>query len=236
MMNRLLTSIFIFFFFSSSLNAQLLFQGGAFYQESFDINNAIDIYNAWHSNNTRLLEHPLRGYTGSIGYSFPLNSNRSLYLAPQASYRTRTSELLSEDSLRLDLQEVQLGLQFITGPKAWFSPVSSGPLGTRFFLFIEAGMNASRMNVHFTDSANATNSQLQSFAPYVQAGIGYRALVFGKHLVVTPRASFTGYYTQRFRSAASVLNKEEVFLKLPKSPLTQAYYVGIELAWIFKKK
>jgi hypothetical protein len=131
---------------------------------------------------------------------------------------------------------VQIGLQFITGPKAWFSPVASGPLGTRIFLFVEGGVNASRMSVQFTDSAITSSKNIQSIAPYFQAGIGYRALVFGKHLVVTPRASFTGYYTQRFRYAAKILNNDEVYLKFPLSPLTQAYYVGIEFAWIFNKK
>jgi hypothetical protein len=233
-MKSLFVSFFIFL--SLTLNAQLLFQGGAFYQESPDINSAIDIYNSRHLNNSTVLEHPIRGYSGSVGYCVPLNKKRSLYLAPQAAYRTRKSELLAEDSLRLDLQEIQFGLQLITGPKAWFSPVAAGPLGTRFFLFVEAGMNASRMTVQFTDSSKISSSNIQSIAPYVQAGIGYRALVFGKHLVVTPRASFTGYYTQRFREAAKILNSDEVYLKFPKSPITQAYYVGIEFAWIFSKK
>ena len=226
----------IFVLLSFNLQAQLLFQGGAFYQESPDINSAIDIYNSRHLNNSTVLEHPIRGYSGSLGYCIPLNKKRSLYLAPHATYRTRTSELLAEDSLRLDLQEIQFGLQFITGPKAWFSPVAAGPIGTRFFLFVEAGMNASRMTVQFTDSTKISSSNIQSIAPYVQAGLGYRALVFGKHLVITPRASFTGYYTQRFRDAAKILNKDEVYLKFPKSPLTQAYYVGVEFAWIFNKK
>jgi hypothetical protein len=61
-------------------------------------------------------------------------------------------------------------------------------------------------------------------------------LVFGKHLVITPRASFTGYYTQRFRTAATIINKDELFLKLPASLMTQSYSVGLEFAWIFKKK
>jgi hypothetical protein len=233
-MKSLFVSFFIFL--SLTLNAQLLFQGGAFYQESPDINSAIDIYNSRHLNNSTVLEHPIRGYSGSVGYCVPLNKKRSLYLAPQAAYRTRKSELLAEDSLRLDLQEIQFGLQLITGPKAWFSPVAAGPLGTRFFLFVEAGMNASRMTVQFTDSSKISSSNIQSIAPYVQAGLGYRALVFGKHLVITPRASFTGYYTQRFRTAATIINKDELFLKLPASLMTQSYSVGLEFAWIFKKK
>jgi hypothetical protein len=226
----------IFVLLSFNLQAQLLFQGGAFYQESPDINSAIDIYNSRHLNNSTVLEHPIRGYSGSVGYCVPLNKKRSLYLAPQAAYRTRKSELLAEDSLRLDLQEIQFGLQLITGPKAWFSPVAAGPIGTRFFLFVEAGMNASRMTVQFTDSSKISSSNIQSIAPYVQAGLGYRALVFGKHLVITPRASFTGYYTQRFRTAATIINKDELFLKLPASLMTQSYSVGLEFAWIFKKK
>jgi len=233
-MKSLFVSFFIFL--SLTLNAQLLFQGGAFYQESPDINSAIDIYNSRHLNNSTVLEHPIRGYSGSVGYCVPLNKKRSLYLAPQAAYRTRKSELLAEDSLRLDLQEIQFGLQLITGPKAWFSPVAAGPLGTRFFLFVEAGMNASRMTVQFTDSSKISSSNIQSIAPYVQTGLGYRALVFGKHLVITPRASFTGYYTQRFRTAATIINKDELFLKLPASLMTQSYSVGLEFAWIFKKK
>jgi len=228
--------IAIIVFISCQLNAQLLFQGGAFYQESPDINSAIDAYNARHAYNLTSLEHPVRGYSGSIGYSIPLNKSRSMFLAPTATYRTRSCTISAVDTLRLNLQEIQFGLQFITGPKGWFSPVSAGPLGTRFFLFLEAGMNASRMTVQFTDSAKNSSSTIQSIAPYVQAGLGYRLLVFGKHLVVTPRLSLTGYYTQRFRTAASVLNKDEVYQKLPNSPFTQAYYAGVEFAWIFKKK
>jgi hypothetical protein len=223
-------------FISFQLQAQLLFEGGAFYQDTPDISAAVDSFNARHAYNLISLDHPVRGYSGSIGYSIPLNKKRSLYLAPHATYRTRTSKLFAEDTVRLDLQEVQVGLQFITGPKAWFSPVAAGPLGTRIFLFVEGGVNASRMTVQFTDSAVTSNKNIQSIAPYFQAGIGYRALVFGKHLVVTPRASFTGYYTQRFRYAAKILNNDEVYLKFPKSPLTQAYYVGVEFAWIFNKK
>jgi hypothetical protein len=138
--------------------------------------------------------------------------------------------------VRLDIQEVQIGLQFISGPKAWFSPVAAGPLGSRFFLFVEGGVNASRMNVQLTDSASTIQKNNQSIAPYFQAGFGYRALVLVNHLVVTPRASFTGNYTQRFRYAAKILNNDEVYLKFPKSPLTQSYYVGVEFAWIFNKK
>jgi hypothetical protein len=233
-MKSLFVSFFIFL--SLTLNAQLLFEGGAFYQDTPDISAAVDSFNARHSYNLISLEHPLRGYSGSIGYSIPLSKKRSLYLAPHGTYRTRTSKLFAEDTVRLNLQEVQIGLQFITGPKAWFSPVSSGPLGTRIFLFVEGGVNASRMSVQFTDSAITSSKNIQSIAPYFQAGIGYRALVFGKHLVVTPRASFTGYYTQRFRYAAKILNNGEVYLKFPLSPLTHAYYVGIEFAWIFNKK
>lgn len=218
------------------LPAQLLFQGGAFYQDTPDISAAVDSFNSRHAYNLIALENPVRGYSGSIAYNIPLSKNRSLYLSPHATYRTRTSKLFAEDTVRLDLQEVQVGLQFITGPKAWFSPVAAGPLGTRIFLFVEGGVNASRMAVQFTDSAVTSNKKIQSIAPYFQAGIGYRALVFGKHLVVTPRASFTGYYTQRFRYAAKILNNDEVYLKFPKSPLTQAYYFGIEFAWIFNKK
>ena len=223
-------------FISFQLQAQLLFEGGAFFQDTPDITAAVDSFNSRHAYNLISLENPVRGYSASIGYNIPLNKNRSLYLAPHATYRTRTSKLFAEDTVRLDLQEVQIGLQFITGPKAWFSPVAAGPLGTRFFLFVEAGVNASRMTVQLTDSAATIQKNNQSIAPYVQAGIGYRALVFGKHLVVTPRASFTGYYTQRFRDAAKILNSDEVYLKFPKSPITQAYYVGIEFAWIFNKK
>lgn len=223
-------------FLTFQLNAQLLFEGGAFYQDTPDISAAVDSFNARHASNLIELENPVRGYTGSIGYNIPLNPRRSLYLAPHATYRTRTSKLLAEDTVRLDLQEIQIGLQFITGPSAWFSPVAAGPLGTRIFLFVEGGVNASRMAVQFTDSAVTSNQHIQSIAPYFQAGIGYRALVFGKHLVVTPRASFTGYYTQRFRYAAKILNNDEVYLKFPKSPLTQSYYVGLEFAWIFNKK
>ncbi len=233
-MKGLFVSIFIFL--SITLNAQLLFEGGAFYQDTQDISAAVDSFNTRHSYNLISLEHPVRGYSGSIGYSIPLSKKRSLYLAPHATYRTRTSKLFAEDTVRLDLQEVQIGLQFITGPKAWFNPVAAGPLGTRIFLFVEAGVNASRMNVQLTDSAATIQKNNQSIAPYVQAGIGYRALLFGKHLVVTPRASFTGYYTQRFRYAAKILNNDEVYLKFPKSPLTQAYYVGVEFSWIFNKK
>lgn len=221
---------------SVQLHAQLLIEGGGFYQDTPDISSAVDSFNAHHENNLISLDHPVRGYSGSIGYSIPLNKKRSLYLAPHATYRTRTSKLFAEDTLRLDLREVQIGLQFITGPKAWFSPVAAGPLGTRIFLFVEGGVNASQMSVQFTDSAITSSKNIQSIAPYVQTGIGYRALVFGKHLVVTPRASFTGYYTQRFRYAAKILTHDEVYLKFPKSPLTQAYYVGIEFAWIFNKK
>lgn len=226
----------LLFFISVQMQSQLLFEGGYFYQDTPDISSAVDSFNSRHPNNLISLEHPLRGYSGSIGYSIPLSRKRSLYLAPHATYRTRTSKLYAEDTLRLNLQEVQIGLQFITGPKAWFSPVASGPLGTRIFLFVEGGVNASRMSVQFTDSAVISNKNIQSIAPYFQAGIGYRALVFGKHLVVTPRASFTGYYTQRYRYAAKILNNNEVYLKFPQSPLTQAYYVGIEFAWIFNKK
>jgi hypothetical protein len=228
--------ISISIFFSFQLHAQLLFEGGAFLQNTPDISSAVDSFNARHSYNLISLKNPIRGYSASIGYSIPLNKNRSLYLAPHATYRTRTSKLYAEDTVRLDLQEIQFGLQFITGPKAWFSPVAAGPLGTRLFLFLEGGVNASRMLVQLTDSATLTQKNIQSIAPYVQAGIGYRALVFGKHLVVTPRASITGYYTQRFRDAAKILNSDEVYLKFPESPLTQAYYVGIEFAWIFNKK
>jgi hypothetical protein len=226
----------LLFFISFQMQSQLLFEGGAFYQDTPDISSAVDSFNSRHPNNLISLEHPLRGYSGSIGYSIPLNKKRALYLAPHGTYRTRTSKLFAEDTVRLNLQEVQIGLQFITGPKAWFSPVASGPLGTRIFLFVEGGVNASRMSVQFTDSAITSSKNIQSIAPYFQAGIGYRALVFGKHLVVTPRASFTGYYTQRFRYAAKILNNNEVYLKFPLSPLTQAYYVGIEFAWIFNKK
>ena len=233
-MKGLFVSIFIFLSFT--LNAQLLFEGGAFYQDTPDISAAVDSFNARHDYNLISLEHPVRGYSGSVGYNIALSKKRSLYLAPHATYRTRTSKLFAQDTVRLDLQEVQVGVQFITGPKAWFSPVAAGPLGTRIFLFVEGGVNASRMTVQFTDSAVTSSKSIQSVAPYVQAGIGYRALVFGKHLVVTPRASFTGYYTQRFRYAAKILNNDEVYLKFPKSPLTQAYYVGIEFAWIFNKK
>jgi hypothetical protein len=231
-------SLFVSFFIllSFTLNAQLLFQGGGFYQETPDISAAVDSFNARHNYNLISLEHPVRGYSGSIGYSIPLSKKRSFYLAPHATYRTRTSKLFAEDTVRLDVQEVQIGMQFITGPKAWFSPVAAGPLGTRIFLFVEGGVNASRMSVQFTDNAITSNKNIQSIAPYFQAGIGYRALVFGKHLVVTPRASFTGYYTQRFRYAAKILNNDAVYLKFPKSPLTQAYYVGVEFAWIFNKK
>ena len=233
-MKRLFVSIFIFLSFT--LNAQLLFQGGGFYQDTPDISAAVDSFNARHNYNLISLEHPVRGYSGSVGYNIALSKKRSLYLAPHATYRTRTSKLFAEDTVRLDLQEVQIGLQFITGPKAWFSPVAAGPLGTRFFISLEGGVNASRMSVQLIDSAVTSNKSIQSIAPYFQAGIGYRALVFGKHLVVTPRASFTGYYTQRFRYAAKILNNDEVYLKFPKSPLTQAYYVGVEFAWIFNKK
>jgi len=233
-MRSLFVSFFIFLSLTSA--AQLLFQGGAFYQETPDISASVDSFNARHPYNLISLDHPVRGYSGSIGYSFALSKKRSLYLAPHASYRSRSSKLFAEDTVRLDLQEVQLGVQFITGPKAWFSPVAAGPLGTRFFLFVEVGVNASQMTVHFTDSAATSQNNIQSIAPYAQTGIGYRALVFGKHLVVTPRASFTGYYTQRFRYAAKILNNDEVYLKFPKSPLTQAYYVGVEFAWIFNKK
>jgi hypothetical protein len=226
----------LLFFISFQMQSQLLFEGGAFYQDTPDISSAVDSFNSRHPNNLISLEHPLRGYSGSIGYSIPLNKKRALYLAPHGTYRTRTAKLFAEDTVRLNLQEVQIGLQFITGPKAWFSPVASGPLGTRIFLFVEGGVNASRMSVQFTDSAITSSKNIQSIAPYFQAGIGYRALVFGKHLVVTPRASFTGYYTQRFRYAAKILNNDEVYLKFPLSPLTQAYYVGIEFAWIFNKK
>jgi hypothetical protein len=226
----------LLFFISFQMQSQLLFEGGAFYQDTPDISSAVDSFNSRHPNNLISLEHPLRGYSGSIGYSIPLNKKRALYLAPHGTYRTRNSKLFAEDTVRLNLQEVQIGLQFITGPKAWFSPVASGPLGTRIFLFVEGGVNASRMSVQFTDSAITSSKNIQSIAPYFQAGIGYRALVFGKHLVVTPRASFTGYYTQRFRYAAKILNNNEVYLKFPLSPLTQAYYVGIEFAWIFNKK
>ena len=226
----------LLFFISFQLRAQLLFEGGAFYQDTPDISAAVDSFNARHAYNLISLDHPVRGYSGSIGYSIPLNKRRSLYLAPHATYRTRTSKLFAEDTVRLDLQEVQVGLQFITGPKAWFSPVAAGPLGTRFFLFVEAGVNASRMNVQLTDSAATIQKNNQSIAPYAQFGLGYRALVFGKHLVITPRASFTGYYTQRFKYAAKILNNDEVYLKFPRSPLTQAYYVGVEFAWIFNKK
>ena len=228
--------ISISIFFTFQLNAQLLFQGGAFYQESPDINSAIDSYNARHAYNLATLEHPVRGYSGSIGYSLPLNKNRSMYLAPNASYRTRSCNISAIDTLQLNLQEIQFGLQFITGPKGWFSRVAAGPLGTRFFLFLEGGMNASRMTIQFTDSSKNSSSTIQSIAPYVQAGLGYRLLVFGKHIVVTPRLSFTGYYTQRFRTAASAINKDEVYQKLPNSPFTRAYYAGLEFAWIFNKK
>ncbi|MFA9220379.1 MAG: hypothetical protein ACEQSL_04270, partial [Sediminibacterium sp.] len=147
-MKSLFVSFFIFL--SLTLNAQLLFEGGAFYQDTPDISAAVDSFNRRHTYNLISLEHPVRGYSGSIGYSIPLSKRRSLYLAPCATYRTRTSKLYAEDTVRLDLQEVQVGLQFITGPKAWFSPVAAGPLGTRFFLFVEAGVNACRMNVQLT--------------------------------------------------------------------------------------
>ena len=221
---------------SFQLQAQLLFEGGAFYQDTPDISAAVDSFNSRHNYNLSSLEHPVRGYSGSIGYNIPISKNRSLYLAPHATYRTRTSKLFAEDTVRLDLQEVQIGLQFITGPKAWFSPVAAGPLGTRFFISLEGGVNASRMSIQITDSSKISSSNIQSIAPYAQIGMGYRALVFGKHLVVTPRASFTGYYTQRFRYVAKILNNDEVYLKFPKSPLTQAYYIGVEFAWIFNKK
>jgi hypothetical protein len=226
----------LFLFLSFHAHTQLLFEGGAFYQDTPDISAAVDSFNARHATNLISLEHPVRGYSASIGYSIPLSSRSSLYLAPHATYRTRTSQLQAEDTVHLNLQEVQIGLQFISGPKAWFNPVAAGPLGTRFFLFLEGGVNASRMSVKLTNSATSIEKNIQSLAPYVQAGMGYRALVFGKHIVVTPRASFTGYYTQRFRYAAKILNNDEVYLKFPKSPLTQAYYVGIEFAWIFNKK
>lgn len=224
------------FFISFQMQAQLLFEGGAFYQDTPDISAAVDSFNARHDYNLISLEHPVHGYSGSLAYSFPLSKRRSLYLAPHGTYRSRTSKLFAEDTVRLDLQEVQVGVQFITGPKAWFSPVAAGPLGTRIFLFVEGGVNASRMSVQFTDSTITSKKNIQSIAPYVQAGIGYRALVLGKHLVVTPRASFTVYYTQRYKYAAKILNNDEVYLKFPKSPLTQAYYIGIEFAWIFNKK
>ena len=128
-MKGLFVSIFIFL--SITLNAQLLFEGGAFYQDTQDISAAVDSFNTRHSYNLISLEHPVRGY------SIPLSKKRSLYLAPHATYRTRTSKLFAEDTVRLDLQEVQIGLQFITGPKAWFNPVAAGPLGTRIFLLLK---------------------------------------------------------------------------------------------------
>ena len=104
--------ISILIFISLQLNAQLLFQCGAFYQESPDINSAIDSYNARHAYNLTSLEHPVRGYCGSIGYSIPLNKSRSMYLAPHAAYRTRSSNFSAVDTLQLDLQEIQLNIQF----------------------------------------------------------------------------------------------------------------------------
>ena len=81
----------LLFFISFQLQAQLLFEGGAFYQDTPDISAAVDSFNGRHAYNLISLDHPVRGYSGSIGYSIPLSKKRSLYLAPHATYRTRTS-------------------------------------------------------------------------------------------------------------------------------------------------
>ena len=63
-------------FLSFQLQAQLLFEGGGFYQDSPDISAAVDSFNARHPYNLISLDHPVRGYSGSIGYSIPLNKKR----------------------------------------------------------------------------------------------------------------------------------------------------------------
>ena len=90
-------------FLSFQLNAQLLFEGGGFFQVNPDISAAVDSFNSRHTSNLITLENPVRGYSGSIGYNIPLNPRRSLYLAPHATYRARTSKLFAEDTVRLDL-------------------------------------------------------------------------------------------------------------------------------------
>jgi hypothetical protein len=129
------------------------------------------------------------------GYNIKMEHMRSVYIAPMVTYRQTLSNYGKSDSLSLTFKQALVGARLITGPRAWFDNLATGPLGTRFFLTADAGFSLSHGSLKRIDNSTFSQTVL---IPYLGIGCGQNTLVVAKHLVMTPTLNFQAFHNQTF--------------------------------------
>lgn len=198
-------------------------------------------YNFSHPWNEEKLPPLIHGYQAKLGYLVKIKPSRSIYLKPEFGFNRYQSKANNFDEItkvRLDIYSLHASLNF--NPKGIFRRANAGPIGTRFFMFVNFGMHLLSpysqkgdyvYNEQF-DQTQDTKSLTWSFG----GGLGYRTLLIAKKIAVTPYAGariIPNAYNKNL--PYYVAGGDQTYLN-EKARMALIWDMNIEFVWIFPSK
>ena len=214
---------------SLSTQAQIYVGTGGWGLSNSNFQLALDSLNGF--SNKKIPAIPY-GWYAEGGYNIKMEHMRSVFLAPVATYRQTLSSYGQSDSLSLALRQALVGLRIVTGPRAWFDNMATGPLGTRFFLTADAGFSMSHASMKRIDNSSFSQTVL---TPYLGVGCGQNLLVVAKHLVLTATFNLQAFHNQTFHTFQDqmFINHPTVHFNNPES-WSYSAQLGLKFSWVIE--
>jgi hypothetical protein len=221
--------LLISLFSALASQAQIYVGSGSWGLSNSNFQIALDSLNGF--SNKKIPAMPY-GWYAEGGYNIPMKHMRSVFLAPVATYRQTFSSYGQSDSLSLALKQALVGLRIVTGPRAWFDNVATGPLGTRFYLTADAGFSLSHASMKRWD--NSSYSQT-IFTPYLGVGCGQNLLVVAKQFVLSATFNLQAFHNQTFHTFQDqmFINHTSVHFNNPES-WSYSAQLGLKLSWVIE--
>jgi hypothetical protein len=228
-------------FLVKDVEAQLSFTAQHNYLNAAEFDQMVRDYNlahAWQEDKLPLLTH---GIALQVGWMKRISAVKSVYLHPIAQVSQYTVNAKNEGGnyqIRLREADVRVDLNFSL--KGIFGNVSTGPLGTRWYLYISPALSiwqAQSFNAGEVYTPNELNNKRRiNLAPSAAIGTGYRALMLAGKIAVTPKFGFRWYPLLHIDHMAETVQGANVSGLKNEAKNVSVWESGIEFTWIFPRK
>lgn len=239
-MKKLLCAIFLLCY-GWNAQAQLSASFGYAHLYAPEWDNAFYAYNFARPWNKKELSPLIHGYEGSLGWIVKWKAIKSLYIQPKIGFSHYTSSANNNGErmkVRLNIYSTNFSINF--NPRAFFRNVSAGPLGTRFFLFLNPGFHL--LDPHgekgdFTYSSKfEKKSDDFSYAFSLGLGAGYRTLMIAKKFIVTPIIGGKFMPNVSNKNLPYIVNGGDQLSLQQKAKMVWIWDASVEITWIFPRK
>lgn len=179
-----------------ALSGQMTFTVNYDWLKNTSWDRAVEVFNFSRTSFDPPLSYLTSGVSASLGYLKGVSSIRSTYVHFRLNgARYGTSFDAPQWNLRVRLFRLDAEAAFQFHPKALFRDVSTGPLGTRFFMNLGIAASTWQSRVEVNDERFfAKGKQPFIVRPSALLGWGYHWIILKKRYVITPRMGIRWFY------------------------------------------